>query len=245
MDMPTDEVLLASAISFLIEGQEIYEASLLLLCNIEMHTLNSFGEMTTLLVEIIGSRAIYDIIQNKDLPSNTIIKRAFNAILPADIGVESVTARVELASIDSNWRKSMEEVLLGKGALNQCMPIEAKPRFFWEHLGFRSPHEVAVAKVLNENDVFFLPNCMARFGSPTQRERRNREADFLVCFDGKWGMLEVDGDTFHPSAARDHERDRLFSSYGIKVIHRYTAEQCVDNPKHVVGQFLSLLKKNG
>lgn len=244
--MPTDEVLLASAIGYLIEGNEIFEASLLLLCEIKTHPWNSFGDGGSILIEIIGNRSVYDIIQNKDLLSRDIIERAFDAVLPINIGVESINTRAELVSIDeTSWRKEMENVLLGKGAVNQGKPIDDKPRFTWENLRFRAPVEIAIAKVLNEYDVFFLPNCMARFGSSNPKERKNREADFVVCCDGKWGILEIDGDKYHPSAARDHERDRLFSSYGIKVIHRYTAEQCVDNPKHVVEQFLSLLKKNG
>lgn len=246
MELPTDEVLLASAIGFLIEGQEIYEASLLLLCDIKTRPWNSYDEGTTLMVEIIGSRAVYDIIQNDTLPSKGNIERAFNAVLPFNYSVERITARVDLVSFDSiNWRKSMEEVLEGKGALNQSIPIEDSPRFFWEHLGFRSPHEIAIAKVLNECDVFSLPNCMARFGSPTPSERKNREADFLVCCDGKWGIIEVDGETVHTNAARDHDRDRLFRTHRIRVIERFTAKECISDPKSVIRKFLDILSKNG
>ncbi len=248
MDIPENKVLLASAIGFLIEGQELYEASLLLLCQTETHiwnSYNSFDDGTTLLVEIIGNRAVYDIIQNDDLPSKEIIRRAFNAVLPHNVGVESITARVELMSIDINWRKHMEELIDGKGALNQCNPKKESPIHIWEDLGFRSPVEVAIAKVLSEKDVLFLPNCMARFGSPTPSERKNREADFLVCCDGKWGIIEVDGETYHTNAARDHDRDRLFRTHRIKVIERFTAKECVSNPKSVVGKFLDILGKNG
>lgn len=58
MELPTDEVLLASAIKFLYEGQEIYEASLLLLCEIKTHEIfHGYDEVTGLTIEIIGNRA--------------------------------------------------------------------------------------------------------------------------------------------------------------------------------------------
>lgn len=246
MTLPDNEVLLASAISYLIEGQETYEASLLLLSNIETYIWDSYDDAATLMIVIVGSRTIYDIIQDKDRPSNEIIKNAFNAVLPLRFGVEAVTARVELVSIDMmNWRKSMEEVIQGKGALNQCMPIEDGDIFHWSNLRFRSPSEVAIAKALNEYEVLFLPNCMARLGSPNPSERKNKEADFLICCDGKWGIIEVDGDKYHPSAAKDHLRDRLFKTHRIRVIEHYTSTECTSDPKRVVCEFLDLLRKNG
>jgi very-short-patch-repair endonuclease len=71
----------------------------------------------------------------------------------------------------------------------------------------------------------------------------NREPDFLVCKDGHWGVLEVDGDLYHSRAAKDHERDRLFRACGIKVVERYTANRCYREPEKVVGEFLVLLDK--
>ncbi len=197
-------------------------------------------------IEIIGNRAVYDAIQNDALTSKEIIERAFNAILPYGYMVESIIARVDLVDIDSdNWRKEMEEVLEGKKALNQCIPIKEGNIFYWEHLRFRSPHEMAIARALNVHEVLFLPNCMARLGSSNPSERMNKEADFLICCDGKWGIMEVDGETFHTNAAHDHKRDRLFSAYGIRVIHRFTAKECTNDAELVVTKFLDLLRKNG
>jgi hypothetical protein len=245
MILPNNDELLASAIGYLLEGQETYEASLLLLSNIETCTWNDYNDVTSLMIVIIGNRAIYDIIQNEERPSNKIIKNAFNAVLPLRFCVEGITARTEPVSIDTNWRKSMEEVLQGKGALNQCIPIEDGDIFHWSNLRFRSPSEVAIAKALNEYEVLFLPDCMARLGSPSPNERKNKEADFLICCDGKWGIIEVDGDKYHPSAAKDHLRDRLFKTHRIRVIEHYTGTECTTDPKRVVSEFLDLLRKNG
>jgi hypothetical protein len=75
--------------------------------------------------------------------------------------------------------------------------------------------------------------------------RRNREADFLVCLDGKWGILEVDGEPFHPPArtVHEHEQDRLFHNHGIAVVQHFDASRCYEDADGVVKQFLGLLKK--
>jgi hypothetical protein len=244
VDLPTDDVLLANVVSFLIEGREFYEANLLLLCDIKTEVYNSYRDNTELIVEVLGSRGVYEIVRNNDQVKATIVQ-AFNAVLPRDVFVEHITSRVPLTDFDSSWRSKLTRAIEDKEALNQGIPIKDGHILRWENLNFRSPNEINIAKALNEYEVFFLPNCMARFGSPTLSMRKNREADFLVCYDGKWGIIEVDGETYHTNAARDHERDRLFRSHGIRVIERYTAEQCAKEPQSVVRQFLALLKKNG
>jgi hypothetical protein len=146
-------------------------------------------------------------------------------------------------AFDENWRTEMLEMIEGKRPLNQGNPIKNAPRFEWEHLYFRSPAEVAIAKELDNYKTFFLPNCMGRLDLETSRV--NREADFLVCFAGKWGILEVNGDTYHTSAAKDHERASLFRKYGIRVFSFYEATRCIKDPKNVVLEFLKDLKQNG
>ena len=71
-----------------------------------------------------------------------------------------------------------------------------------------------------------------------------KEPDFLVCLNGKWGILEVMGETFHPSATaiRDHDRARLFKDYGLVVIEFYDASRCYSDPEAVVDDFLRRLQ---
>lgn len=246
MELPEPEYLQAGATSFLIDGQELYEASLLLLCELKLNEnegYSSDGEYwTDVYIEVQCRRSIYEIINNPEHPSTIAIKRALNAALPSYSVCHTLKAHVVFADFNSDWRTKLLEVVEGKVALNQCVPIENKPTYSWENLRFRSPCEIKIAEALDKSSVLFLPNCMARLGS--FEDRRNKEADFLVCMDGKWGILEIDGETYHPSAAKDHERDRLFRTYGIRVIERYTARRCLDNPEGVVRQFLNILKIN-
>jgi very-short-patch-repair endonuclease len=57
------------------------------------------------------------------------------------------------------------------------------------------------------------------------------------------GILEVDGEPFHPPTrtVQDHERDRLFRDHGIRVVEHFDASQCFEAPDKVVERFLRLL----
>ena len=193
----------------------------------------------------MGNRTICEIIRDTEHTATQAISHALSSVLPRDYFFGGITARAVMENYDSNWRSKLLEVVEGKVPLNQGIPIQNKPLFNWNHLLFRSPHEIKIAEAFDAYKVLFLPNCMARFSSPKPQERRNKEADFLVCHEGKWGIIEVDGETTHPSAAKDHERDRLFHLYGIRVIQRYTAQQCINGPQEVVREFLDLLGKIG
>ena len=111
------------------------------------------------------------------------------------------------------------------------------------NLRFRSQSEIRIAEALDRVGALFLPNCRARLGQTN--DRKNREADFLVCVDGKWGILEVDGEPFHPPSrtVHDHDRDRLFKLHGIRMTEHFDAERCRKEPDEVVRLFLDLLRK--
>jgi very-short-patch-repair endonuclease len=113
----------------------------------------------------------------------------------------------------------------------------------WQNLNFRSESEVQIARALDREHVWFIPNCKARLG---HGNRQNREADFLICHEGKWGILEVDGEPFHPPSRTvdDHERDRLFRTHGIRVVEHFDASECYQRPEQVVRAFLEILRKS-
>ena len=111
----------------------------------------------------------------------------------------------------------------------------------WENLRFRSKTEIKIAEALDRTGVLFLPNSLARLNTPKGRE--NKEADFLICYNGKWGVLEVDG-PFHTAERRveEQERERIFKKNGIKVVERFDAERCYNHPDEVVQEFFKMIE---
>jgi hypothetical protein len=111
----------------------------------------------------------------------------------------------------------------------------------WENLRFRSKTEIKIAEALDRTGVLFVPNSLARLTTPKGRE--NKEADFLICYNGKWGVLEVDG-PFHTAERRveEQERERIFKKNGIKVVERFDAERCYNNPDEVVQEFFKMIE---
>ena len=126
---------------------------------------------------------------------------------------------------------------LYKTPLNQPRKVE------WQNLSFSSVSEVKIAQALDRIGVLFFPNCRGRL--TTTEGRRNRECDFLICYEGIWGILEVDGEPFHPAsrAAEDHKRDGFFLDHCVWV-HRFDADECFKYPDNVVRRFLERLKRS-
>ena len=108
----------------------------------------------------------------------------------------------------------------------------------WHGLFFRSPAELKIAEALDDNNILFFPNSRGRV-SDRYQQKSTIEVDFLIIHQGKVGILEVDGATYHPSAAKDHQRDRLFMRQGV-LCSRFEATECLNNPQGVVEEFLSL-----
>ncbi|MDB9436222.1 pentapeptide repeat-containing protein [Dolichospermum lemmermannii CS-548] len=111
----------------------------------------------------------------------------------------------------------------------------------WERLRFRSKTEIKIAEALDRTGVLFVPNSLARLNTP--KGRANKEADFLICYNGKWGVLEVDG-PFHTAERRveEQERERIFKKNGIKVVERFDSERCYNNPDEVVQEFFKMIE---
>jgi hypothetical protein len=114
--------------------------------------------------------------------------------------------------------------------------------YTWKNLHFRSITEIKIAESLDNAGVLFLPNCLSRLN--TTKGRANIESDFLVCYKGNWGILEVDGESYHPPESRfkEQERERDLKEYGIKVIERFEANICYENPDSVVKKFFHIME---
>jgi len=134
---------------------------------------------------------------------------------------------------------------------NEPMPGPTwKPEKIIRHdrLHFRSRTEIKIYEALKRRNAFFFVNATAVLGGKFdgQNQVTLREPDFLICQNGKWGILEPGGDDAHPAqtAMRDHDRARLFDDYGVKCIQFYAADRCYSRPDEVVDDFLKRLAKS-
>jgi hypothetical protein len=244
---PASDQLIASAARFLIEGGEEEAANVILACRLEsIETTNStYSGNTTVysvIVRLRGPRLAHDVMKDSRHRLYASIHEAIGAALPHDAWIETVSVRTDQIDLGPEWRAELLELASGKSVKNQG--VGAPNTFTWQGFKFRSPAEISVAEALDRAGVMFFPLAYGRLNLGTHRV--NREPDFLVCHNGKWGVLEVDGMAFHKGrAAEDHERDRLFKAHGVKVVERYTGKYCIDVPDAVVKQFLEILEKNG
>jgi hypothetical protein len=140
-----------------------------------------------------------------------------------------------------NRLKEIKKIPMQTNSTYKTIPIQSR-KVMWQNLSFSSVSEVKIAQALDRVDVLFFPNCRGRLN--TTEGRRNRECDFLVCYEGFWGILEVDGEPFHPAsrAAEDHKRDGFFLDHGVWV-HRFDSNECFKYPDDIVQRFLQRLKR--
>lgn len=258
-DFPDLDLLIANTVNYLIQGNEKETAEHLLKCSAKLivstydDPISAFhGEF---ILELTGPRRAYELFNG--IGSTYWREQLWNAIeavKPPRYVLTGISANVQtVTALDKDWRRQMETELSGRTVDNQGIQIQDHEIHYWHGLRFRSPHEVRIASALDAAGAMFLPNCRGRLGpkdlpgdQETDSSRRvTREADFLVCVNGKWGVFEVDGSQHEGAAARDHERDRLFKYHGIRVAEHYTAKECLADAPRVVGQFLTLLAQNG
>lgn len=242
--LPTPDELIASAAKFLIEGGDNEAASIILACEVaDVRVVNTDrwnGRFTyEVEVDLLGPRASFDAIRDRESPIHEKVLAALSAVQEHNCHLSYVDIRTDRVPVDPDWRQELIEVARGGKVHNQAATAETFR--LWRNLRFRSQTEIRIAAELDRAGVTFFPLCMARLNG--QNGRVTMEPDFLVCEGGKWGILEVDGEPYHPAerAALEHERDRLFRRQGITV-ERYDATRCYNETANVVADFLRLLR---
>jgi hypothetical protein len=113
---------------------------------------------------------------------------------------------------------------------------KGKDFYEWEGHYFRSTMEMKIAQALDAKGVLFFPNAGCRVKGDTKM--LTREPDFLIFYEGNWGILECDGKQYHLDPEKDKEREQLFKNNGIKFIERYGYKDCNFKSKDTVDKFL-------
>lgn len=113
--------------------------------------------------------------------------------------------------------------------------------YYWNDLPLRSTEQVKIAEALDRANILFIPNTKVRLTSNEGRE--NKEADFLIFYQGKSGILVIKSALFQPDGENFQECDRIFQSHGISIIQYYDATRCSEDPDQVVQEFLEIFSQ--
>lgn len=118
---------------------------------------------------------------------------------------------------------------------------------------YRSGTEVLVKCLYDptgdRTNILFIPNFKIRLTSTEGRE--NKQVDFLIFYQGKSGILEIDRPPSQQDEANFREcdiatrryRDRIFQTHGISIIQYYDPTRCSAEPDRVVQEFLETLSQ--
>jgi hypothetical protein len=151
-----------------------------------------------------------------------------------------MNVRMALIEVDLDWRAKLLAEVEADVALNQNPYQQAA--IVWKGIRFNSEPEVEIAKALERAGIMYMPNCLVRAGNPSGMV--SRFPDFLICVEGKWGILEVDGQKYHAGrATEDHERSRIMERHGgIAYLTRFDYQRCISDPDGVVKDFIEVMK---
>ncbi len=241
------------AVAGLRAGGDPFAADVLASCTLQV-VIDAVGDVG---LELVGPIVTHAGVLDLSAPLAATLAGALRAALPPGVWVERLWARPAETSRDAlhdALRMECDPIPplsasilttsdAGGGGLNQAVG-ELAPRT-WAGMRFRSESEAHIARALDRAGALFLPGALMRLG--VVGARHTREADFLVCWQGVWGILEVDGAPFHgpDRASADAARDRVFNEQGIGVIMRADAARCFAAPDAVVAAFLALLQRPG
>jgi len=239
-----DEKIHASTVQFLIQVNKNDAAAALLACTFELQEEeHDWGVCTSYGVLLRAPQFVYEMLNDKEHPVRNAIVQALEAVLPFEAKLGYLLVRANLVEVAPEWKAQMLDIVLGKEVHNQGVSISNRTMIIWQNLRFRSESEKKIAEALDRAGVLFIPNCLARL--TTVEGRKNKEPDFVICHQGRWGILEVDGEPYHPPSRTvdDHKRDRDFRKYGIQVVEHFDARECYQQPDRVVKDFLDTLMK--
>lgn len=146
---------------------------------------------------------------------------AYGVVLASDQeAVNSVVLQPSLVPLD--WREKRKEALTAD-VTNQAALAPLPPKHpVVDGLNFRDQAEVMVYKALrhlqselpNNATIGIMPNCAIRVKDYTW------EPDFVVTYQGRVGVIEVDGRTHLRKRSSDASREVLLQKAGVILVRR-------------------------
>lgn len=150
---------------------------------------------------------------------------------------------------DESLKSRLEASIRGTALTSQSSD-RAKGNYSqeWGGLYLRSRAEIEIARSLDRMGLLFFANARGRIGLenvPIANEQLSGrvEVDFLVFWQGKCLVLEVDGQHHleREQSLRDSARDRALLLAGVPTV-RFCARDCLSRPDEVVLECLAILQ---
>lgn len=232
--------LLFNVSQILISRGELESAGLLAGLPFELTSgMNHFGDEFTVLSTSVGLQQYEYLragIDNKELVNFfSIIASTINE-LHQGIFVRFIVAYLDQTQPSDNWHTELVNSIAALTSNQALFTFKDSRKIVHHGLNFRSQSEIKIFDALIKRGLLILPLPVAVMG----RHRLYKEPDFVVCYNGKVGILEIHGDKWHPpeTAAKEHERRREFARLGVNVYEIFGADRCLAAPDKVVEDFL-------
>jgi hypothetical protein len=149
---------------------------------------------------------------------------------------------------EEDWRELVKSLIARAKEPNQGVVTsivrqrEEQLPLKYNEMKFGSATEIRVAQELEKRKILFFPLPLAVRADTGKNFQDHREPDFLICYEGVWGILEV---AFHQGRyEQDKQKDEWFKKSGILCVEHYTAEECYGKTTSVVDRFLSILEQH-
>jgi hypothetical protein len=216
-------------------------------------TRRSFGDDTIVCVDIPSSSYVFIVndptFERALKESLTLVtKGRFTDQNGNEIEDPEISFRIKLMEVEDDWKVVVRNLIVNfkdanQGRVSELMASKKGQNIFlYNEMKFASKSEIRIAQEFENRKVLFFPLALAVRADTGVHYKDHREADFLACDDGVWGILEV---SFHPDRFEtDAEKDAWFKKSGILCVQHYTAERCFKEPSEVVNQFLEILAKH-
>jgi hypothetical protein len=183
---------------------------------------------------------MFDQFVNADL---TAVQEALSTVGRSVVEKLQVVPRLA----DDDWRERIDVVLLSAPTdtpSNQARLVKLPVSHPAEDgMHFRDPAELAIYRALKRAQARLGGEVSITCNVPIRMSGRTLEVDFMVCYKGRVGVIEVDGATHYRKRASDLSRERLLEDAGIARIDRIDVEDTANESDAdiFVGRFLKRL----
>jgi very-short-patch-repair endonuclease len=194
---------------------------------VETENVNRFTDQ--LLTDLLSMLKIVDQEENRDLTQIILSEK--------------------VPPVPVNWRDVVKQGITDPKVSNQGRTVRHNVKRYEEDgLQFSNALEVRFYQLLKLAQENLPPaETFSIFPMPGQRVvGRNFEPDFVIVYEGKAAIIELDGGNHSRRVAADQSRDRLMKNAGFKLIERLAVEevQSTDEVKEFIGNVLKRLSKS-